>query len=617
MKKPNYSFQKSIENQVFDILMKEGKCLLAAAPASGKSKMAAHIIKKFKASRKTASKIVAFTHGSKVLQKQFISDLKKQGVICGEMHDGDNITVTLPHATRKYKGKVDLLIVDEAHHFYYANMIQNFIKVVKPKYILVMTGSPGIFNATNDFKAVYVPTEFLLSKSVISNPDIRLESFNLDIDLNNYEDRTDSLERSFRFKQSQVSKAIRSIDKYKGKTIIVCKDIAHLRQVEKVLDKDNHSYVSSYYKNDVSSSNIERFRSDKTRYLLVVKRAVLGFSMDNLSNIIDFSGSMNIDFLFQLINRVTRLGFGKKFIKICEKNMFDFHYLSLNSACALVIREYYETYTPQTVKNMQLPIDKSVLRDIKKNARKENKTSIGAFTVDIEFLIKNHENKNIYAYSSIKKIRSLYASNTSFYTIESASKLAKSCKTPNDFKRKHNGAYQFMLRDAREEYYLIFPTEEKLVDKESALRAAKSFSSRSEMMGSNKGRVVYNAICRYKALGDLDKIFPDKKSHHKKSLSDLLELARSFGDRNKFMKKHSYYYTKLRASPKFKKLLDEMYPLKNTKNPHGFTKKIIIELAKKCEHRTEFGSRHPFANTFAYQNKIHLKFKSKYKKRTV
>ena len=87
----------------------------------------------------------------------------------------------------------------------------------------------------------------------------------------------------------------------------------------------------------------------------MVKRGVLGYSLVNLKCIIDYSFSHNVTFLFQLINRVTRLGKDKFYYKLTSKELMPMNYGTMNVVSNLVNRDIYKNYQEDR-RNIRIPI---------------------------------------------------------------------------------------------------------------------------------------------------------------------------------------------------------------------------------------------------------------------
>lgn len=475
--KPDYSFQELAVSEAVDNLQTSNTCLLACAPASGKTEMAIAIIESMDV------KTMILAHGTTVLKKQFASRLSDKGIIHGEI--GSNLTVELPQRAKNYKNRVELLVVDEAHHFYKASMVQKIIKDIRPKYILALTGSPGIFNETKEFESVYVSSEELRSYGVINSPQIELYPHDFKFTVDSLQKRTDELKGSVKFgSYESVSKIINTLTSgLKGKTIIVCKDISHADQVSKALG----DCLSSHHHNDPESRNIERFRVDpKEKYLVVVRRATLGFSMNELINIVDFSGSINIDFQYQLLNRVTRLGNkNKRYIKICDSNLFELYHISLNAACSLLLREYYSTYTRNNIKKTMIPIRKTTSYVSGNGKPKKASISKSDLIIDMDFLIKHHKDGSMYSTTSVDKVREIYHRKKLKYTLEEALEEAKKFPNMKEFKANKVGAYNWLITNNKEELYKIHqPMRKYKWNLKDAVEELKKYSSRSEMMNT-------------------------------------------------------------------------------------------------------------------------------------
>lgn len=439
MKSPDYSFQKNIEKEVVDNLMKYGKCLLAGAPASGKTEMAINIITTMK---KFGFSSLVLAHGTKVLRNQFMQRLDEYGISHGSMDD-DGLIVTLPQSVKKMH-KVDMMVIDEAHHYYSKDMVQNIIKKLKPKYILLLTGSPGLFNSNSNLPKVYVSSDDLLSYNVITSPKVLLLTINDELNLSDI--KSDAISDDYKYSDKSVEKVIKDAVKSVGKSMIVCKDINHANQVGKILKAHNSKFLISTYKSDLDSKAIDMFRSSKHKFLIVVRRGILGFSMNNLQNVYDFSGSVSIDFQYQLLNRLTRLGENtKKYIKVCNEDMFDYYYSSLNAACALIIKEFYKSYSTKGYNNNKFSFP--ILKEYKANLDKQTKAKINnGISIDIEFLIKHNSDNGVFATTTLNNIRKIYHDRF-VWTIKTATEVSKLYKSRKEMgNSKHGSALNFLYK---------------------------------------------------------------------------------------------------------------------------------------------------------------------------
>jgi hypothetical protein len=508
--KPNYGFQNTCVESVIENLRNHGKCLLASAPASGKTEMAIKIIEKM------AIKTVVSAHGTLVLSKQFSDRVK--GYNKGKKSD---LRITIPQAYSRHKhGTGGLFVVDEAHHYFYSKTVQNFIKKLKPDFILVMTGTPGIFNKTNDFPAVTVPTERLLDYQVISSPRIRLTGMELGIARNENGGRGIESNRG-------VCLIVDQIQSLHGKTIIACRNNKQMKKISNELNSRNLEHHSSSSKVDISSKEIDRFRNSKKQFLLVIRRATLGFSMNDLINIVDISYSLNVDLIFQLYNRVTRLGYERKrYIKICDNSMIDVYYGSLNFACAMVIDEYYRTYTPDNFRHIRTP-------HIKENVEKINNafgrgkngfTGINSFDIDIELLKYNYSHKGYE--TSIQNIVDTYS--VGRISFDEAMSEA----------RKHKGLPVFISKSPR--YYRWFTLNGKLLDlyelygmtKDLTLDGAKLKVSKLVNDGKSRTTIIKSKEGKwlYKHFPDVFDELVSEFEYTKKQIQEMCKNCTSSDD---------------------------------------------------------------------------------------
>src|SRR6185369_11708445 len=99
-------------------------------------------------------RVLILTHGTKILRSQYCEELNKikdlnftyQLVDSYAKMTQEQVIVAIPQTIRdKYIGKFNLIIVDEAHQFYFAEMVQAIIKDLKSPKQLLLTGTPSEF----------------------------------------------------------------------------------------------------------------------------------------------------------------------------------------------------------------------------------------------------------------------------------------------------------------------------------------------------------------------------------------------------------------------------------------------------------------------------------------
>jgi superfamily II DNA or RNA helicase len=181
--------------------------VLAASPGAGKTLMSIifiHIYLKIN----PGAKILVLTHGTSILKNQYIENISKYkstfiwNVITENnnytelLYDNNDVIISLPQAIhRKKLGKFDLIIVDEAHQFYYTdykiddNMIETIIKKIKPQNELLLTGTPTDFVLKKEkYNIITIPLTLLLKIGQARDVKISLADasydYNIDKDIN-------------------------------------------------------------------------------------------------------------------------------------------------------------------------------------------------------------------------------------------------------------------------------------------------------------------------------------------------------------------------------------------------------------------------------------------------
>ncbi len=451
----DYSFQNSIITRTVKKLKVTGKALIAAAPASGKTFMSIKVMMRLFKSKHIDCALI-LTHGQGVLRTQYGESLKelkiKDYIVLKprtHIESSSKIVVALPHSYRKLQHiKFDLIIIDEAHHFFRAQMVQDIIKNNPDALLLCLTGSPGEFTREGDWDGEYISTQELLQSNVIINAKFLFSPQPLNIKWSCFNNQNE-LKESIKFTQKSVECALlNSLDlTVIGKKMIVCKDIYHTKQIAMVLKKHKKKFCISHSENDIKSIQIQKFiDEDSIKILVVVRRAVLGFDMKKLNSIIDFSGSLNPEFMFQLFNRITRRGFsGKRYIKICPSDMLDANYVACNVSADLTREETYRTYKGQ-YKNHSVSIPSEDMENVRKYSLGDNNY---VPEIDLELFLKT-ANSNSYAKTSLKIIKEL-SENSGKLNKEAVLETARQCESLKDFRENYSAQY----KHAQKNNYLV------------------------------------------------------------------------------------------------------------------------------------------------------------------
>lgn len=425
-----------------NILLKSNKeVVLAAAPNSGKTFMTTSFIKD-----NPTSTFLILTHGTVVLENQWREALETAGIPSSKIPGQHKVTYGLPQTLHKKKQKFDYLVVDEAHEFYFATMVQKIKKQVGAKKIILLTGTPSKF-IKQGYPVITVAALDLIKRGHSSDLYIGMVSTTAklkDADHNDIGDLSPTGERKVEktiasdMKEllKQIQMRLTEIDHIKNnplpkntrshwanslnqlqKTMFKCSSIKQAELVQKYLKDEGVEALLSHSKLDADSSNIEKFKTDNSTALVVVDRAILGFNMTDLVNVVDLSCSKNIDRTYQLYARVMRKSAkykNKYFFKFAPEGGMELHKWYMNAALSLMSEEFISKYNGKNLNKMNLPVQLVGKTRKNKNSKKRTPSTkekgdfenidkvfkaqveAGAFLIDIENKIGQLHNE--YAY---------------------------------------------------------------------------------------------------------------------------------------------------------------------------------------------------------------------------
>ena len=292
------------------------KLVLAMCPSSGKTETVIYYIDQLIKQNKNL-KVLILPHSTNVLLNNFYDRLGERNV--GFTYSTDtsvdcNVHTLLPQSKSKIKDEYDLLIVDEAHENYFAKTVQNIIIKTKPKKQILLTGTPYQFIGKDDFKIHFLALNELDKNTI---PKLRVDIIESNYQWNgnynsvgevkkqfdfNDNDTKITLDKTFKFLLKRGNKKKKSI----SKTLIICNNIKQSECVKSYLDNIGLSSVVSNSKNDTKSELVQDFKRNKINILIVVNRARLGYDDIDLINLIDMSGTLNPNLIYQMIARVLR-----------------------------------------------------------------------------------------------------------------------------------------------------------------------------------------------------------------------------------------------------------------------------------------------------------------------
>lgn len=367
-------YQTEAKKDVNRLFKTKKVVVMAMCPGSGKTVTA------LKMAEETKGKVLVLAHGTTIIKSQWLLRAQEYGV------DLSDIQITLPQSIKNNKDlkEVELLIVDEAHEFYYAEMVQKLIKKTKPKRILLLTGTPSKF-IRKKAPVVLVSADKLISEGFLSNvyfSNVSSKDSLLDADYNAAKDVKASVEHRsveadldsmlkhmiFRLKAT-ISKDKPMLNKLSGwtpvlgslhKTLIACRNIKQARRVKAYFDKNTTLKTAlSESEGDRDSLEVDRFiENPKIKLLIVVRRGILGFDLSELVNVIDLTGSRNIDRIYQLMARVMRKNEThamKYFFKIAPPGEATLSEFYLRAAISMVHHNFVSKFNGKNLSKIGIP----------------------------------------------------------------------------------------------------------------------------------------------------------------------------------------------------------------------------------------------------------------------
>jgi superfamily II DNA or RNA helicase len=470
-----------------DFAMEHDKVVLGLAPNGGKTEIAIDVIRRF-LQLFPNERVLVLTHSTTVLRSNFydrIVGINNFAFIPSLTFDTDSrIHICLPHSENKIRGTYGLVIVDEAHENYLEKRVQRVIKKIKPKKQVLLTGTPSKFIAKGGFKIFVIALNEMPSKYFAKlNIELVATKYNwaknIDANLEVKSNVRDTLSNTKHALGEIVLKLMERLDKigltaeqfnhtaqiperkkasmwgttFKkiGKTIFACRRVDQATDVFNILKAHKVNCVLSTSKDDIDSSEVTNFKENKYDVLVVVNRARLGYSDDNLFNTIDMTGTHSPNIINQMFSRVLRGGdtLTKLYLKVTtqEYGMMDFTRACVCGALMLTDHKYLSTFNGKNFMGMLIPIVKIPRRNTNRTGEVINKTNkkkpessfiFPAFTHDVinffrDVIADMGKPASIYKEISIaevrNKLRELQGGQVA-YDYDHILELARAMKTP-------------------------------------------------------------------------------------------------------------------------------------------------------------------------------------------
>lgn len=331
--------------------------------------------------------------------------------------DKVQVIIALPKLVKNHidafkNANIGWFILDEAHEWYFEKTITYIIKKLKPKYQMLMTGTPFRFNRDKTKQlGYYVSASQLRKIGRIHNYRVEIVTSTYDRRLSDYRSAYGNLKQSVKYtadsdkqaliqvckemiKKLQLPRNVKNFNMINritnnalsvfgvlDKTIIYCDRVDQAKNMYEILNdyKELKGHVAiSTSQDDIDAELINKFKYDKVeniQVLILCDRARKGFDMPELFNVVDFTMTFNLFVLAQLVPRVGRNSKEqpdkqKIFFKVASLNNADWVKAIMTSCLALVEPEHYENFTGDMGK-LPIPVVKQP-SDRHKNKRKKS-----------------------------------------------------------------------------------------------------------------------------------------------------------------------------------------------------------------------------------------------------
>lgn len=320
--------------------------VIGATPGAGKTTISFIFINEF-VQKFPNSRILVLTHNTLVLKNQYLSDLSNSHVqlnfTFGDFQTDAQVRVGIPASIKTLDwGRIDLLIVDEAHEFWAEKMVNSIYKELNPSYVVLLTGSPSAFTMHNKavdqkykgHKKYYI---YYISGSDLAQNDV-FSSVSLD-----------SVQATGTTAENlvEVFNRVKTQGYDTSKIMIACSDIEQAGIVAYTMKERGRKVALSTSNNDKDSNEFKAFISGQKDVLIVVRRGVLGFSDVNLTLLIDMKCSQDLNVRFQLFSRVLRKspkGTCKAYLTVPSNNKMNGEIEMLEKLIEMMDRDLFVGY---------------------------------------------------------------------------------------------------------------------------------------------------------------------------------------------------------------------------------------------------------------------------------
>jgi len=628
-------YQDDAITKVQESLKQREITVLAACPSAGKTLMTIYMIEEYLNENPT-HKVMVLAHGTTILRTQFHDVLvenkpKFSYNLVEKFSQYDafaDVNVCLPQTLAGNElNKIDLLIVDEAHQFYFAEkMMKEIIGKIKPKKQLLLTGTPSPF-IRKGFKIIPVTLNTIFDEGMISDLFVEIAtssySFNPMTDFNSQ----DELKTEIYIKDSEtkktldnlITKIVERLKSIRGndyqnllpewlptlkklqKTMIACRSQHQAMQVQHYFEKIGVKSALSISDIDYNSSEIERFKNEPDcLILIVVGRGILGFNYPELVNVVDMTASQNVDRIYQLLCRVIRKhpeGHKKLFFKIAPNIHSDYYKYIMTAVLSLADESFFTKFNGKNFSDMIIPVIKTKREHHEPNnnggSKPRPKTlkpidfeGLPVFEFFKDLYHKKDALLHVYAFTTIRNVRAEFMNNTpnGYWTKENCIESAKKYNRITDWAMNEQRAYQVSRMNGwYEECISHMEIIRTMWTKEKCIESALKYQKRSDWTKNEGG--AYNAA--------IENNWIDECCAH-------MDIFHIIWTKEMCLKSASQYNTKIEwlkndprayGAAKNNEWLNEC--CSHMKKPFQWTKEMCIESAKKYNKSGDWRKNEP------------------------
>ena len=391
--------------------------VLAACPSSGKTEMAISFIQNH-----PDQTFLILAHSTIVIREQWGERFKENGMtVCEDF--SQRVTYAIPQTIHRKKGKIDVLVIDEAHENTFADsdaegMIERIKKNFRVKKILYLTGTPSKF-ILRGMNPIIIPAVQLVPEyisdlyfgMISTHAPILNKHYNADdeVDAEAQEMLCRSTERDLDDMLDGIVRRLSEVNFIKTKpmvrqllkwapltealhkTMVACRSIKQASAVHDYFIRHGVKSVTSNTDTDPENLEVWKFVQDpETTVLVVVGRGILGFNMTDLVNVVDLTCSRNVDRIYQLYARVMRKSADyphKFFFKLSTEEQMELSKFYMTAALMMMRKEFIERYNGKNLNDCEVLVQRpsSERKEKSENGGGERKTQRGNFAAVDEF----------------------------------------------------------------------------------------------------------------------------------------------------------------------------------------------------------------------------------------